>query len=141
MSDVEKAAGRTVSYPLRFVLTADAVWDAVVGVVFCLASSRMLAGWAWFPALRPWPLFVIIGVGCLVFAVVLARGVRDPNAAQFARLVAIGNAAAAVIAGLAAVLLAGPATRTAITLAIVAVGCAVFAVLEWLLSGRMNEAG
>lgn len=128
---------RTVPHRLRLVLTADAAWDGVLGMFFCLASSRLLAGWGWVPALRPWPLFVIIGVGCLLFAVVLARSVRDPNAAAFTRMVAIGNALAAVTAaaaGVAAGLTGGSATRTAVTLAAVAVGCVVFTVVEWRAS-------
>lgn len=116
---------------LAQVLAADAVWDGVLGVAFC--AVPWLGRYAGLPAARPWPVFVLAGLACLAFAVVLARGARGPDATALCRVAAIGNAAAAVLASAAAVLLGG---APAVALGLAAAGCLAFAVAEWNVTAR-----
>lgn len=110
------------------VLALDAVWDGLLGVTFCLVP--WFGGYVGLSAARPWPVYVVVGVACLAFSAVLANGARSTDAVALCRLAAVGNAAAAVLAAVAAVVLGGP---SGVALGIAAVGCAAFAVAEWRL--------
>lgn len=110
----------TTRLSLGRILGADAGWDLVLGVVLCVLPLITDA--------RPWPLFLVLGVGSLIFAAVLWRAAsQSEGALQACQAAAIGNTLA-VFAALTAIAFSPGA---ALALAIAAVGCAVFAALEW----------
>lgn len=111
---------------LPAVLAADAVWDGLLGIVFCLVpwSAHRL------PAASPWPLFLVLGAGCFAFAALLTQAARGRNTVAVARLAAISNAAGMLVAIVVVVLLHTPLQAAAV--AVVGAGCGLFAVLEWL---------
>lgn len=109
----------TADLGLNRILGADAVWDLALGVTLCV-----------LPLLTegPWPLFVGLGVVCLAFAAVLWWAASQSRiAVMVCQAAALGNALA-VFAALVALAFYPSA---ALALAIAAVGCTVFATLEW----------
>jgi hypothetical protein len=109
----------TTDLDLSRILGADAVWDLVLGVTLCVLPL-FIEG--------PWPLFVALGVGCLAFSAVLWRAASQNRiAVAVCQAAALGNALA-VLAALVALTFYPTA---GLALAIVAVGCTVFATLEW----------
>ncbi|GHF46994.1 cell division protein FtsW (lipid II flippase) [Amycolatopsis bartoniae] len=117
------------TFRLSTILRADAVWDCLLGVTLLLAAWPAVAeSTAISTAL--WPAFVLTGLGSLVFGVVLARSANTSSAPAVARAAAIGNAAA-VVAVVVLLLLTEPETAARAVLVLAAVGCAVFAALEW----------
>lgn len=119
---------------LRVILGADAVWDALLGLALFLASWPAAAERIGLPVARPWPVFVLLGIGCVGFGVLLARTARSANradAATVSRAASIGNAAGTIGLIVLLLLLEQPAASEITALVLAAVGCAVFAVLEW----------
>jgi hypothetical protein len=119
---------------MRLLLGADAVWDTLLGAALCLAAVPAIARAVGASAARPWLVFVIVGVGCLVFAVVLALGARGRDTVAICGAASLGNAAGAVAAVVAIVVLipvTGLAAAWVAGLCVAAGGCALFFVLEW----------
>jgi hypothetical protein len=119
------------------VLAADAAWDVAVGAA--LAAAPWLAGRVGLPAPGLWPVFVLVGIGCFVFAGLLVRGAKGAGTVEIARAAAIANAAAVVVA-VALALAVEPGPGWLSLLGIAALGCAVFAVLEGI-GARTPGAG
>lgn len=127
MTDVSPA----VAGPrLASVLRADAVWDGLLGIGLLLAPWPAVAHAVGTAPARPWPVFVLIGLGCLAFAVVMARVAGGPGAVGVARAAALANGAG-VVAAVVLLLFVAPDLTTRAALVVAAVGCAVFAALEW----------
>jgi len=121
------------------VLIGDALWDFLLGLAFCLAPWQgHVVG---IPVARPWAVFVVIGAGCFVFAVVLVLAARSTDDLPVTRLAAISNAVGAVVVLLAlAVFFAQLQSGGVIVVIVAAVGCAVFAVLEGLAVRHRRKA-
>lgn len=116
---------------LRRICAADAVWDALLGIAFCLAPWPRFADAIGLPAAQPWPAFEIVGLGCFVFSGLLVRAARGSDTVLIARAAAIGNTAVAIL-GIAALALLEPLSSTgAFTLVLVTSVCALFAGLEF----------
>lgn len=105
------------------VLGADAGWDVLLGVALFLAP--------WLVTASMWPVFVMLGAGCFVFAVVLARAARGHETVTITRLAVIGNIAATTVS-VVVVCSFRPSPGITAGVIIAAVGCAAFAALEWL---------
>ena len=115
----------------RAVLVADGVFDALVGIGLIGGTIVSVTRPLGAESLRPMPLFVGIGVGCLaVSALLLAASVR-PDAAVSCHLIWLPNMLTTMAC--VALLLALPhlAHPYVVALALTGTGCAVFATLEW----------
>ena len=113
------------------VLAADAGWDALLGVVLCLLVWPTAAGALGLPDGRPWPVFLVLGLGCLGFAAVLARGARGVDTAGVTRVAMLGNAVATVAGVVTLLFVRAPLhTGGTVAVAIGTLGCAAFAILE-----------
>ncbi|WP_027942747.1 hypothetical protein [Amycolatopsis taiwanensis] len=120
------ARNDTASPLLARVLAADAVWDALGGVALVampFAGAGVSVAW--------WPVLVPVGAACLVFAGVLAWAAGGRNMTEIGAVTAVANAVAVVVAVVLLVAFPGLAAALQFLLVALAVGCAVFAVLEW----------
>jgi hypothetical protein len=115
----------------RMILIADAAWDAIVGAALIAASTASVTRPLGAGPLRPGPVPVALGAVCLAVAALMIRASTGTQAAAFCRLIAPGNAAAAVTALALLIAFPGAAHLYVAALAIGGTGCAVFATLEY----------
>lgn len=113
------------------ILVADGAFDVLVGAALLAGTVASATRPLGAGSLRPWPLFVAIGVGCLAFSALLFAASTGPGAKAFCRSIWLANVLTS--AACVALLLAFPhlAHLYVVTLAVVGVGCAVFASFEW----------
>jgi hypothetical protein len=121
----------------RAILIADGVFDILVGaalIASIISSATHPLGAA---SLTPWPLFVVIGMGCLAVSGLLLAASTGPDAVVMCRSIWLPNMLSTV-AGMA-LLLAFPqlAHPYVVGLAVASIGCAVFGTLEWT-TGRQR---
>lgn len=133
------SAQRGISRYLPTILLTDAIWDSLLGVALVLAPWQPIVGIFGLSAARPWPVFVILGIGSFAFAGLLIRSAQGTNTIEVCRIAAIANTVAvvAVIVLLALLSAVGPGWLS--LLGIAGAGCAVFAVLEW--AGAKSASG
>ncbi|MFE3170588.1 hypothetical protein ACFXPA_05330 [Amycolatopsis sp. NPDC059090] len=125
------SAGRGIRTYLPRILLADAIWDVLLGVVLVLSPWRSLANLLGLSAARPWPVFVVLGVGSFAFSGLLVRGALGTGTAEVCRAAAIANTAAVVAVIVLLALVGTLGSGWALLLGVAGAGCAVFAVLEW----------
>lgn len=125
----------------RAILVADAAFDVLVGAALIASTISWAARPLGAGSLKPWPLFVVIGAGCLAVAALLAAASTGPDAAVMCRLIWCPNMLTTV-AGVA-LLLAFPhlAHPYIVGLAVASIGCAVFATLQRTTGKRRSPAG
>jgi hypothetical protein len=115
----------------RMILIADAAWDAIVGAALIAAPAASVTRPLGTGPLRPGLVPVALGAVCLAVAALMIHASTGTRAAAFCRLIAPGNAAAAVTALALLIAFPGAAHPYVAALAIGGTGCAVFATLEY----------
>jgi len=80
------------------ILLADAAWDLIAGAALIAASTASVTRPLGAGPLRPGPLPVVLGAGCLAVAALMLHASTRPQAAAACRLIAPGNVAGAIAA-------------------------------------------
>lgn len=128
------ASERTSMLSTGAILIADGVFDLLVGAALIASTITPAARVLGAGSLKPWPLFVVIGVGCLAVSGLLLAASTGPDAAAMCRSIWLPNMLSTV-AGVA-LLLVFPhlAHPYVVALTVASIGCAVFGTLEWTTS-------
>lgn len=115
----------------RAILVGDGAWDALIGVALIASTIASVTRPLGAGSLKPWPLFVVLGVGCLAVSALLLAASTGPDAAASCRSIWLPNMLTTVAC--VALLLAFPhlAHPYVVALAMMGIGCAVFAAFEW----------
>jgi hypothetical protein len=123
------------------VLKTDVIWELLLGVGLVLTAVGPVTRPLGSAPLQPGFIPVIAGVGCLVLAAFLVYASKQPRAQATAacRPLAVANLGAAALA--IALLIAFPDAGHlyVIALAIASTVCAMFAVVEWVVSQQAGQ--
>ena len=114
---------------MKRVLALDAAWVAALGVLLCLTPWTVNA-WYGLGRAELWPLFVVLGLVCFGYAGLLVYAVRGGATLAVCRIGAIANAVSLPVV-LLFQLIPGLQAPARVLFAVVALLCAIFAVVEW----------
>ena len=115
---------------LHRLLAWDAAWELLVGIACFIAPfvakplfGLDLVGW--------WPAFFLLGLGCVAFSALFARGARGIDSLRICTAGAIANALAAGSLMMVVSLVGALNNAAQITLLLLALVCAGFSFLQW----------
>jgi hypothetical protein len=125
---------RTSMLSAGAILIADGVFDLLVGAALIASTITSASGLLGAGSLKPWPLFVVIGAGCLAVSGLLLAASTRPDAAAMCRSIWQPNMLSTVAS--VALLLVFPhlAHPYVVALTVASIGFAVFGTLEWTTS-------